>query len=155
MQTKIICSEIKEGVKSTSKYILSHHQPHEYYKCYHCSFFGRNVFFCSRCLGIYIGIILGFILLPLNLFTQKEYYLIISIFPMFTLIDWSISAFKLHKSHNLIRTFIGILLGIAYILALKGFFQTFPNYKLILIGIIYTILSICLLYAKHSINFKK
>ncbi|WP_164999248.1 DUF2085 domain-containing protein [Methanohalophilus profundi] len=146
---------MKEGVKLTSKYILSHHQPHEYYKCYHCSFFGRHVFFCSRCLGIYMGILLGFILFPFNLFTQKEYYLIISIFPMFTLIDWSISAFKLHKSHNFIRTFFGILLGIAYILALIIFFQTFLNFKLILIGTIYAILSIFLIHAKCSIFFGK
>ena len=52
-------SEIKKGLLLTGKYLLSHHDISEYYKCYRIRAFDKNIYVCSRCLGVYFGLVIG------------------------------------------------------------------------------------------------
>jgi uncharacterized membrane protein len=154
MSFKNTFKEFKAGLNKTSKYILSHHEPKEYYKCYSLKIKDKTLHFCSRCLGIYLGIILGIILYYNRIFNEQNYYLAIFIFPIFTLIDWTITAFTKYRSHNLIRTGFGVLLGVAYSFGLILFFKTFPNYLLIFIGFFYVIISFFLIMKQRGLYRK-
>ena len=148
---KTVFDELKQGIKETSKYIFSHHQPEEYYKCYSLKMKNNKIYFCSRCLGIYFGIFLGILSHHLEIFNEFIIYVAIAIFPFFTIVDWTISAFNIHKSHNFLRTFFGILLGIAYSYGMILFFTKFPNYYVIVIGLFYIMISLSLLFYKNRL----
>jgi len=152
MNFKYTLKELKRGIKETSKYMLSHHKKEDYYKCYLLKLKNNQIAFCSRCLGIYLGIVMGIILFSLQIFNKNLYYLSIAFFPIFTILDWSISAFTKSKSNNFFRTFSGIFLGIAYAFGLILFFKTFPNYFIIFIGFFYIILSFLLILKKRGLH---
>ncbi|MFO8015627.1 MAG: DUF2085 domain-containing protein [Candidatus Woesearchaeota archaeon] len=141
MDNSLIFGELERGIKETSKYLLSHHKKEDYYKCYILKFKEHQVAICSRCLGIYVGIMIGAGLFYLQAFSKDVYYISIIIFPFFTLFDWSISAFTAYKGNNYFRTFFGILLGIAYAFGIIIFFKTFPNLIVISIGAFYIIIT--------------
>jgi uncharacterized membrane protein len=146
--TNNIINELKKGIKETSKYLFSHHTKKELYKCYCISIKKQKIYFCSRCLGIYIGIIFGLIFYFLTSLNIELYYLLIFIFPFFTYFDWNISSFTNHKGNNLLSTFFGILLGMAYILGLILLFNNFPDYIILLIGLFYITISLFSIYKK-------
>lgn len=152
MRFKYILKELKKGVGETSKYILSHHEKEDYYKCYLLKIKNRHVAFCSRCLGIYLGILLGILVLNFQILDKNFSYLIISFFPLFALIDWSISAFTKSKSNNFIRTSSGVFLGIAYAFGFFLFFKTFPNYFILSIGFFYAIIAFLLIKIKRGLR---
>ena len=152
MSLEHISKELKKGIKETSKYILSHHKKEDYCKCYLFKLRNHNIAICSRCLGIYGGIVIGMVLLSLQIFDRYLHYFLIAFFPIFSIIDWSISAFTRYKSNNLFRTLSGILLGIAYAFGLIIFLETFPNYFIIIIGSFYIILTLLLLSKKKGLH---
>ena len=51
--------EFREGVAETRRYLLSHHEPEEFDRCYAPSVRGRRVHLCARCCGVYPGIAAG------------------------------------------------------------------------------------------------
>jgi len=153
MNINIIFQEVRLGIRKTSNYILSHHEPNEYYKCYNLNIKNKNIYFCSRCVGIYIGIIVGLILNNINLINKENYYLIIILFPIFALIDWSIDAFTEYDNNKFLSSISGIFLGIAYILGVLLFIETFPNYFLILLGTIYSLLTLILIILKKRLDW--
>lgn len=158
MNTKLIFSETKIALKETSKYILSHHQPEEYYKCYSLNILNKKIHICSRCLGIYAGILIGVIFFHPDNQNLIDYYLLLTGLPLFTLIDWSVSAFKIHRSYNVVRTVFGVLLGISYFIGLIILLKTFPNYYIIGIGLAYSLIAVFLLQKqrdKAANNFRE
>lgn len=159
MNTKLIFSETKIALKETSKYILSHHQPEEYYKCYSLNILNKKIHVCSRCLGIYAGILIGITFFhPGTQNLSHYYYLLLAVLPLFTLIDWSVSAFKIHRSWNVVRTVFGVLLGISYFAGLIILLKTFPNCYIIGIGLAYSLIAVFLLQKqrdKAANNFRE
>jgi uncharacterized membrane protein len=154
MDCKLILDETKIALKETSKYILSHHQPEEYYKCYSLNILNKKIHVCSRCLGIYLGILTGICFFPQDTLNLRSYYILIAILPLFTLIDWSISAFKIHRSNNLLRTGFGVLLGVSYSTGSMILFKTFPNYYIISVGLAYALVSLLLLQKQREFNYQ-
>ena len=152
MDFLFIWGEIVKGITETSKYILSHHTPDKYYKCYILKIGGRSVPFCSRCLGIYSGIFAGFAIHFTTNIDINLYFIALLVLPIPTLIDWSINAFNRHKSYNILRTFFGILLGIAYSFGLIICYLDFPNLMVIAIGIFYALIAGILIYLKNNRN---
>jgi uncharacterized membrane protein len=150
MNTKLIFSETKIALKETSKYILSHHQPEEYYKCYCLNILNKKIHICSRCLGIYAGILIGVIFFNPDTQNLRHYYLLLAVLPLFTLIDWSVSAFKIHRSYNVVRTVFGVLLGISYLIGLIILLKTVPNYYIIGIGLAYSLIAVFLLQKQRD-----
>ena len=120
-----IFQEIVKGIKISLPYLLSHHNSEEYYKCYNLKLKKRNLHICSRCLGIYFGIIIG-ILLSFAYFNHFIFIFSIYIFPVLTIIEWYLVNILNYKGYNLLRSTFGFLLGISYIfgivLLIKGFY---------------------------------
>lgn len=73
-------------------------------------FFGLENYFCSRCLGVYIGFITGFIfrfIFDVNINTL--FFLVLTL-PL--IIDGFSQFFDLKESNNLLRIMTGLLFGI-------------------------------------------
>lgn len=144
----VIFPELKAGLRETSRYLLSHHEESELYRCYALRIGNKTVHLCSRCVGIYAGIVLGLFLHAQTLFSSRAYLPAIAVLPLFALIDWSFSVFAGWRGHNVLRTLSGLLLGIAYALGLMLFFATFPNPGVISIGIFYGIVAGALFFLR-------
>ncbi|WMW24002.1 DUF2085 domain-containing protein [Methanolobus sediminis] len=148
--TTSLKSEILSGLNETSKYLLSHHEVSEYYKCLELEHDGKKHYLCARCFGIYTGLIIGF--LYYNYISDSHLsYALISILPMPAIIDWSISAFEINRSKNLFRIISGFLLGIAYLNGILLLFRNFPDYTILAIGIFYVSLALLLLFLKKKL----
>ncbi len=146
----MIASEFKAGLRKTSRYILSHHEEGELYRCYALRLGKRTVHLCSRCVGIYTGIALGLFLHAQALFPSRAYLPAVAVLPLFGLVDWSLSAFTGWKGYNLLRTLTGLLLGTAYVLGLVLFFTSFPNLLVAWIGVFYGAVAGVLLSLKKA-----
>jgi len=146
---------LTKGFLVSFKYVLSHHDQKDYHRCYCFNIGSNKIYLCARCLGIYIGIILGFIIYFLEFINEKFYLPFLIIAPLFTFIEWASVSFANYKSNNFLRTFLGIFLGVAYAFGLILFFVKFPNIQITLIGFIYALAAIVLIYAKNKINKQK
>lgn len=140
--------EIISGLNETSKYLISHHKCNEYYKCLELNYSGKKHYICSRCLGIYTGIISNFLYYSFISVNHLS-YITIAILPIVALIDWSITAFGIHKSNNISRTLSGFLLGIAYFNGSLLLFQNITDHIILAIGAFYASASMLLLYLKR------
>jgi uncharacterized membrane protein len=104
------------------------HQAHEKTM----SFYGENLFVCSRCTGIYLGI---FIIGLLSFTIKKK---IKNSFPFFLvsslilLSDVSFTTFGVYHYSKLIALLTGLLLGstvLLFVLDQFGYFKTQSNYE--------------------------
>jgi len=97
------------NLKEFLKFTLSHHYSHQYNRCYKIG----KLHFCARCLGLY-PVLIFFIFLQFYIdispFWEK---ILIFIFPIPALLDWSISFIIRNVGLNFIRTFTGFLLGLS------------------------------------------
>ena len=109
-----VLSEVKVALRRAFPYLLSHHTENAYHKCYAFSWQGRMVRVCSRCLGIYPGIVIGIILPGTIILSPVASIVAVAVLPAFALTDWARSAFTAPKGANAVRTLTGLLLGIAY-----------------------------------------
>jgi hypothetical protein len=62
----------------------------------------------------------------------------------------SVSAFKIHRSYNVVRTVFGVLLGISYLIGLIILLKTVPNYYIIGIGLAYSLIAVFLLQKQRD-----
>lgn len=110
-------SEFQRGLARTWPHLLSHHLPSERHRCYAPVVFGRRIYVCARCLGIYPGIIAVFsaALLKGGAMGHPLASLpVVLLFPLPTLVDWSLTTFIDRRGYNTIRTATGFLLGFGY-----------------------------------------
>ncbi len=96
--------------------LLSHHPPSMYGHCLRVTIFGRSLYFCGRCTGIYGGLGLG--LLTLFLFriqlTPDWLWFFISVALGFTtIVDWMSQRLTPRKTTNFVRASTGFLSGLA------------------------------------------
>lgn len=110
-------SELRRGLRKTRRYLLSHHEPADWDRCHQPMVFGRQLRICARCSGIYPGIIVGLLAGVLGKVPLSP-VLILALFPLPALVDWSLSTFANRTGNNLVRTATGALLGSAYGLGL-------------------------------------
>lgn len=146
----VIDSELKRGISETSRYLLSHHTDSEIYRCYALRLGKRTVHLCSRCVGVYAGILLGALLHALRLLPRSAYLPAVAVLPLFALLDWSASAFTGWKGHNPLRTLTGLLLGMAYALGITLFLTSFPNLAVAWLGLFYGAVAEVLLSLKKA-----
>lgn len=76
---------------------------------------------CARCTGIFIGEIIGIILMFFGL-KVNVFYSIILLVPM--IIDGSVQLFNIKESNNIRRVITGFIAGIAYINLLVSIVET-------------------------------
>lgn len=72
---------------------------------------------CARCLGIYPGIAIGFVVFVFGLFESSQ-LLLVATLPMPALVDWAVTHLRDFDGRNEIRTTTGVLLGVGYGLGL-------------------------------------
>ena len=104
------------------------HQAHEKT----ISFYGENLFVCSRCAGIYLGL---FIIALTTLFFTKKIKNIFNFLLVSSLIllsDVSFTTFKVYHYSKLVALLTGLLLGstiLLFVLDQFGYFKTKSNYE--------------------------
>lgn len=131
--------ELREGWRATRPFLLSHHEPHEWDRCYAPVLFGRRVRVCARCLGIYPGIAAG-VLAAIAAPPIATGLALVAVLPLFALADWTLTTFTDRSGWNAVRTATGALLGYAYGLGLATFATTL-DLRVPLIGVGYALLA--------------
>ncbi len=77
---------------------------------------GEQFAVCSRCFGVYLGLILGFVIYPLwrnisEIEPLRRFWLFLSLIPIS--IDWSLTIFGIWENTQLSRLITGLILGFA------------------------------------------
>ncbi len=77
---------------------------------------GEQFGVCSRCFGVYFGLVAGFLIYPLwrdvdNIAPLPKLWLFLSLLPI--TIDWSLTVFGIWQNTHLSRFITGLILGIA------------------------------------------
>ena len=94
--------------------LLSHNTPENLDRTIHLDFWGRNVYLCARCTGIYSGILIVLIswFLGFN-FPTWLYLPLFSILPIPSAVDWITQSCNIRESRNSIRICTGSLFGVS------------------------------------------
>lgn len=138
-----ILIELREGLRQTRPYLLAHHRPAAWDRCYAPTVFGRRIRLCARCLGIYPGIISGFLAYEFGPTAATRFPLIL-LLPVPALVDWAITAFTARPGSNGIRTLTGGLLGYAYGLGLLALLRD-GDLRVLGVGAIFGVIAALLL----------
>ncbi|MFB6111384.1 MAG: DUF2085 domain-containing protein [Halobacteriaceae archaeon] len=110
-------TELRRGLARTRPYLLSHHLPENWDRCYRLSIGGRQVRICARCSGIYPGIAAGLGGALTGLVAIPS-VVVIAILPLPALLDWVLTTIGEREGANALRTATGALLGFGYGLGL-------------------------------------
>ncbi|WP_415379043.1 DUF2085 domain-containing protein [Halosimplex sp. TS25] len=113
-------AEFRTGLARTRRYLFSHHEPSEYYRCHSLSLRGRNVHLCARCSGVYPGILVG-AALALTATVPAVWPWLVVCGPAPALVDWAATTFTDRRGSNALRTVSGALLGLGYGVAVPWF----------------------------------
>lgn len=137
-------AEIRSGVAETRTYVLSHHHPAEYYRCYAPAVFGRRIHLCARCSGIYPGIVAG---LAAYFFGPAELgsIVLVALLPLPALVDWALTTATDRRGYNVVRTITGALLGYGYGLGLAHVLLE-SSVRVLVVGLCYALLAALALY---------
>ncbi|MFC7132979.1 MULTISPECIES: DUF2085 domain-containing protein [Salinibaculum] len=136
--------EVRRGLAMARPFLLSHHLPEDYDRCYAPVIRGRTVRVCARCAGIYPGILAG-VWAIFAAPALPSHLLLVAVLPAPALVDWSLSAFTSREGSNPGRTATGVLLGYGYGLGLGHLFVrgTLP---VVAVGLGYAVLAAGLLW---------
>jgi uncharacterized membrane protein len=112
-------------------FLLAAHHPKE--KLDHTirvNLWGKSVYFCSRCTGIALGMIVVFGCRVFGLLVPAVFYFpLIGLLPMVAVVDWFTQSARLRQSKTWIRVGSGFLLGVSeglgLLLLFTGFFFGF------------------------------
>lgn len=136
-----ITAELHEGLAEAWPYLLSHHQPAEYHRCYSPAVGGRPVHICARCLGIYPGIVVGLFTPAGGVATPVG---LVALAALPALLDWALTTFTHRTGFNIVRTATGALLGWGYGLGLT-LLLFHGRLAVVGIGVLYAVLAAVLL----------
>ncbi|WP_436345534.1 DUF2085 domain-containing protein [Natronorubrum sp. FCH18a] len=132
-------TELRKGLARTWPYLLSHHVPSERHRCYSPVLFGRRIHLCARCLGLYPGILVALAasLLASGLaHSSTTALLVVLLFPLPALVDWTVTTFTDRRGYNAVRTITGFLLGYGYGVGLPQLFLA-SDFRVAVVGIVY------------------
>lgn len=116
---------VAAGLAETRPYLLSHHEPADYDRCYAVPVHGRRIRLCARCSGIYPGIVVGVVFAYLAAPSPSTALVVAAILPVFALVDWARAAFTGASGSNAARTATGALLGLGYGVGVVAFLTSF------------------------------
>ena len=137
--------EFREGVAETRRYLLSHHEPEEFDRCYAPAVRGRRVRLCARCSGVYPGIAAGLLAVAVGPPALTRVGLV-ALLPLAALVEWSVTAFTAREGTNVGRTATGALLGYGYGLGLR--LLVGGDLRVLAVGAVYGLAALGLL-ARH------
>lgn len=137
--------ELRKGLKRTSRYVLSHHRPEDFNRCYHLSFLNHSFHLCARCSGIFPGIFTG---LALAFWLNFQISLpLIALSGIPTLIEKYFTGVKKYEGFNSLRTLTGFILGFGYVQAILLFLENPGNIFLYAMAVFYLAAAAILLKA--------
>ncbi len=114
----------RDEMKEMLLTLLSHHPPSQYGHCLRLSVFGRSIYFCGRCSGIYSGLGLGLIaltLLRVQLQPAWLWFFVALAMGLSTVVEWMTQRLTPRKTTVYQRFATGLLsgLGLAIIMILR------------------------------------
>ncbi|MFB6139381.1 MAG: DUF2085 domain-containing protein [Halosimplex sp.] len=124
-----VAVELRAGLSRTGRYLLSHHEPHEYDRCHRLAVGGRTVRLCARCSGVYPGILAG-AALALTDTAPAAWPWLVGCGPAPALVDWAATTLTPRRGTNAVRTASGALLGLGYGVAVPWFLTARPPWLL-------------------------
>ena len=92
---------------------------------------GENIFVCSRCAGIYLGLLLTSIISFFIILKEKKFNFLLLTFALL-LLDVTFSTFKIYNYSKVIALLTGLFLGSAlllFVLEQLNYFKTQSNYE--------------------------
>ncbi|MGZ0747431.1 DUF2085 domain-containing protein [Haloparvum sp. AD34] len=113
MDADVVARELRAGLAETRQYLLAHHEPAEYDRCYRVRVRGREEHLCARCLGVYPGIVVGLLAVHLGWLPDLQ-LLAVATLPALALGDWALTALGDRDGTNPVRTWTGVALGVGY-----------------------------------------
>lgn len=126
-------------LKDILSYILSHHEPKDYNRCLSLTVAGNKYNICSRCAGWYSSFLFFWILLAIDIdFLLNYNIVIIFLFPIPAIFDWSLHKFKIYKGTNASRFITGLFLGLAFATILYIFFRNPFDPLIWIVSLLYT-----------------
>lgn len=143
-------SEIRSALAASRQYLLSHHEPSEYHRCYTLQIRGRSVHLCARCSEVYPGIAVGAGLFVTELFAAVHLVLI-TLLPLPALIDWTVTQVWMRHGLNAVRTLTGGLLGIGYGIGV-GYVLVEREFAVVIIGAIYAVAAGLALWRYYTVS---
>lgn len=110
--------------------LASHHPKEKLDHTIRIGFRGRNLYLCSRCTGIALGMAAIFLAFIFGLaFPLVLYFPLIGLLPLVAVVDWFTQSARLRQSKTWLRVGSGFLLGISEALCIlflvKGLFLNF------------------------------
>lgn len=141
-------AEFRGGLRETRRYLLSHHEPDEHYRCYAPTVAGRRIRLCARCSGIYPGIVAGLVVYLLGP-TWAASIAFVAVLPMPAIVDWTVTRFTPRRGSNPVRTATGLLLGYGYGLG-AGLLLGARDPRVLLVGVGYAVLAGVLLFYQRN-----
>jgi len=122
--------------------LIAHHEPDQFYKTIKFSIFNKNIRFCTRCIGIYFGIIISVLYLFFSLTTPEIFVFgIMFAFPIPAMLDWGLEKYSIWKGNNATRFVSGFMLGICYVFLWTKFIQNPFDIEVWSIAIVYVIIA--------------
>ena len=123
------------------KCLLSHHEPKDYNRCFLIKFGDKKYYICSRCSGWYISFILFWIILLIGIdFILSYKTIILYLFPIPAIVDWSLHRFRIYDGNNFSRILTGFLIGLTFATLLYTFIKNPFDTDFWIVSIIYTVI---------------
>lgn len=95
--------------------LLAHHEPERFDRTILIRFSGKSIRLCTRCTGIYFGILVTVILLLSGFhLPQTAEVVVAAVFPLPAMSDWSLDRYGIWKGTNSIRFISGFMMGASY-----------------------------------------
>lgn len=127
--------------------LIAHHEPEKFYKTIEFRIFNKSIRLCTRCTGIYLGIIATILLFLFAVNIPHIFQLlIIFAFPVPAMIDWGLDKYNLWKGSNTTRFVSGFMLGICYIFLWARFIQDPLDITVWSVAVVYSAIAGVILY---------
>lgn len=146
-----IFSDLKRVIDEVGKdrvlALIAHHEPAQFHQTLVFRIFNTSVRLCTRCTGIYLGIITTILLFLLAVNIPHILQLIIIFaFPMPAMIDWGLDKYNLWKGSNTTRFVSGFMLGICYIFLWARFIQNPLDIMVWSVAVVYSAIAGVIFY---------
>lgn len=141
---------VREALAETRQYLLSHHEPSEFHRCYAPVVLGRRVRLCARCSGIYPGIAAGLAAYAVGPPALTRLALV-ALLPLPALVDWAATAFTARQGYNPVRTATGAALGYGYGVGLGRLLGT-GDRRVLAVGVAYGVAAAALLAVHRALD---
>jgi len=122
-----IQSDLNKVLKSVGREqieaLLAHHEPEKFNRTILLKFNTFSLRMCTRCTGVYVGIVGTVAAYLINVITPTRAIenIMILFLPLPAFLDWSLNKLKIWEGNNFTRLASGLLLGAGYVTMWRRF----------------------------------